>query len=328
MAMSAHRTLLLFASGCSWAMGAAPYDEAETLKFANLAVAAYCGYPHQTDEVLEKWSCGPACDALPGMTSVRALVTGTRLDDAFGFVGKLDGVCVASFRGTTNLPGWIIDLQSGFHSYLEDYGIPCRHGGRRCQVGTGWMKNYRNLRPILLGNLSEIGCGPGSDIMFAGHSLGAATAAIGMFDLKNQGYNVLESYNFGSPRAGDHTFAAAFNAAFGEGHVKRITHYYDPVPRLPPTLLNYHHLPTEVYYDEVWSDGYKVCDSSGEDSSCGSDQWWNVPLMISYCVAGTITRGNCDHLTYLNGVLPYKMDGESCTSSVSSVAPASPELVV
>ena len=52
----------------------------------------------------------------------------------------------------------------------------------------------------------------------------------------------------------------------------RLTHHKDPVPHVPFEEWDFHHQPTEVFYDEA-SDGYTLCDSSGEDPLC-SDQYW------------------------------------------------------
>jgi hypothetical protein len=64
-----------------------------------------------------------------------------------------------------------------------------------------------------------------------------------------------------------------------------VVHYADIVPHLPPKLLSFVHVPTEVWYDEP-STSYKVCDGSGEDPTCSDSLL--APISIS------------DHLEYLN----------------------------
>lgn len=44
-----------------------------------------------------------------------------------------------------------------------------------------------------------------------GHSLGGAVAVLAMVDLVDLGWTVHEAYTFGMPRAGDATFARAFD---------------------------------------------------------------------------------------------------------------------
>lgn len=289
------------------------YSEDTALKYAQLSVAAYCGYPQSPNELVESWQCGPACDAVPGMKSVRVVRT-EEDDDAFAFVGKLDNQCVLSFRGTTNFAGWVLDIEDIASVELSKYGVDCSFEGKQCKVGLGWIKNYRNIAGYLLGNLSDIGCNPGSSITVTGHSLGAAQAGIAMMDLNNRGYSIDQTYTFGQPRIGDETFVSAFKAAFGTQRVMRVTHYYDPVPHLPPRGLGFSHVPQEVFYQRKTSDGYHVCDASGEDKA-GADQFYDVPLLITECLTKQVVSSSCDHLTYLKGVLPYNLDGESCAQS-------------
>ena len=152
-----------------------------------------------------------------------------------------------------------------------------------------------------------------------GHSLGAAEAVLAMFDLGQMGFNIKPTYTFAGPRVGNSAFAGAFNQAFGN-RVQRVTHYYDPVPHLPTTQMGYRHIAPEVFFEEHWSDGYTSCLSSGEDPKC-ADQFWDVALMASNCIAGEAFQGGtCDHLTYYNdGFLGYHMDGESCADQLRSV---------
>jgi len=244
------------------------------------------------------------------MESVRVVRT-PQYDDAFAFVGKLKDECVLSFRGTTNFAGWALDIEAASHTDLNGWGIECSFDGKPCQVGLGWVKNYYNIADHVLGNLSDIGCGPGSTITVTGHSLGAAEAGVAMFDLNAKGFTIGQTYTFGQPRIGDKTFAQAFAALFGTQRVMRVTHYYDPVPHLPPSALGFVHVPQEVFYERESADGYHVCDGSGEDNDCAG-KFWNGVYMVSDCLA----RGtNCDHLTYMKGLLPFKMDGESCAGA-------------
>jgi len=52
---------------------------------------------------------------------------------------------------------------------------------------------------------------------------------------------------FGSPRVGDILFAAAYESVLGQ-KTWRVTHAHDVVPSVPPRLVGFHHVPTEVFY--------------------------------------------------------------------------------
>jgi len=51
----------------------------------------------------------------------------------------------------------------------------------------------------------------------------------------------------------------------------RLTHHKDPVPHLPFESWGFHQNPIEVFYNQKQT-SYKLCNLSGEDSSC-SDQY-------------------------------------------------------
>ena len=65
---------------------ATQYSQDEALLWANIAAAAYCGYPKTSTASLEAWDCGPMCDAVAGMTDVRQIVQYEN-NDAYAFVG-------------------------------------------------------------------------------------------------------------------------------------------------------------------------------------------------------------------------------------------------
>jgi hypothetical protein len=130
-----------------------------------------------------------------------------------------------------------------------------------------------------------------------------------MWDLHAAGIPLAVGYTFGQPRVGDETFAKAFTAAGLRQW--RVTHDRDPVVHLPPEALGFYHTATEVYYPGLASQGYTVCDGSGEDDNC-ADQWWNVPDMILDCLEDG--EKHCDHLTYLWNARTAYLDDTSCSN--------------
>lgn len=257
---------------------------------------------------------------------MRAIESG-KSNDAFAYIAKVtdnpgfNGDCLAIFRGTSDLAGWLEDLKSAVLVDLVDqYGgktYDCSYGGKDCQVGDGFLANYNSLADSLKGNLSDIGCTPGTKLSITGHSLGAAEAAIAMFDLKHEGYDVIETYTFGQPRVGDDVFVSAFEQEFANIDTFRITHSDDPVPHLPFEFMGFTHLNTEVYYKKDVSDGHVICDGSGEDSSCSNKRSAEVPLAVITC--GTDPSA-CAHLDYMAEVKTISMDGSSCTETSEAVS--------
>jgi len=285
----------------------AEYNESRALTYAYLSTAAMCSYPTTANNSdLINWSCGPACDAVSGMTNVFAINSG-ETNDAFVFGGKLNGECTLVFRGTTDLAGWLQDLKSATLVDLDG----CSYQGQTCQVGDGFLSNYRSLEAFILGNLTSIGCGVSDPLFVTGHSLGAAEAAIAMFDLTAKGYNIAKSYTFGQPRVGDSLFASAFEQSLQSAEPWRISHGEDPVVHLPFESMHFRHITTEVYYAKDVVDGFTLCDASGEDPSCANSQ--SSKLVTSALICATQPR-KCAHLTYMAEQKPFLMNGDVCSN--------------
>jgi len=296
----------------------AAYNEDKALMYAYMCGASQCSSPKRSNDNLLKWECGPACDAVPGVTDV--FVVNKTVDDAFVFGGKITNAkfsranqCFLVFRGTSNTQGWIQDLKSLTLASLPKAGIPCSHAGKSCNVGSGFLTNYLDLAPGIKSGLKRIGCDETQSLAITGHSLGASEAVIAMFDLKNEGYDVIESYTFGQPRTGDAVFTAAFEADFAAIEPFRVTHSNDPIPQTPFTSSGFQHITTEVYYKDTSKEGYEICDG-GEDQSCADSR------SSEFITAGLVCATNpkkCAHLTYLQPKMTVSLDGSSCASSLS-----------
>lgn len=289
------------------ALSRAEFEEDRALTYAYLSTAAMCSYPATKDNSdLVSWSCGPACDAVPGMSDVFAINSG-ETNDAFVFGGKLNGECTLVFRGTSDIAGWLEDLKS---SKLVDLK-GCSYKGKMCQVGDGFLSNYKSLQSHIVGNLTGIGCDASQPLVVTGHSLGAAEAAIAMYDLKAQSYDIVRTYTFGQPRVGDATFAKAFEQDFASAEPWRITHAEDPVPHLPFEFMGFKHMTTEVWYKNEMVDGFKKCDASGEDPSCANSQSSKVAAAGKACASD---RYKCAHLNYMTANKTILMNGDNCTN--------------
>jgi predicted lipase len=171
---------------------------------------------------------------------------------------------VLVFRGTEplSLTDWIKD-DLDFPKLKPTHFTNCDN----CMVHAGFYDSYMVLRPGILSAFAQLGILPGSTVWVTGHSLGAAMASIAMFDLQGQGYHVQQSYTFGQPRVGNAAYYAAFTSQLGAAGEFRVVHNCDPVPHLPLQLMGFHHVATEVWYDEG-QEHFSICDGSGEDPAC------------------------------------------------------------
>jgi len=160
-----------------------------------------------------------------------------------------------------------------------------------------------SIADVIRGNLSEIGCGR-KTLTITGHSMGAAMAMLAMIDLKNHGYQMAPTYNFGSPRVGNAALAAVLDTSFD---VFRITHNKDPAPHMPPVVTPFMHTATEIFYDGNFTGGnYTIGDSTGEDPN-GSNRYAGLTDMPAMALSSS------KHLEYFYDVTGFRMDGESCS---------------
>jgi predicted lipase len=101
---------------------------------------------------------------------------------------------------------------------------------------------------------------PDYEVKTTGHSLGAALANLTAMSLIKDGI-ATSMTNFGSPRVGNVQYCSLADSKFPNKY--RMTHFRDMVPHVPPHgyPLNYHHVSTEYYEDDLGS--IKKCDGSG-----------------------------------------------------------------
>ncbi|GJP40573.1 hypothetical protein CLOM_g237 [Closterium sp. NIES-68] len=117
------------------------------------------------------------------------------------------------------------------------------------KVHDGFLDGYKSVKPRLILLLKAILSASKEkyQVMVTGHSLGGALSTLFTYDLaqsdlkKQYNFN-LSLYNFGSPRVGNHAFAARFNQLVGDSW--RIANDLDIVPRVP--YVFYKHVATGV----------------------------------------------------------------------------------
>jgi hypothetical protein len=245
------------------------------------AGAAYCHESYLTP----KWDC-VFCKDAPNTNATTFYAKST---DMFGFVGYVaaappatattnnnnnnnnndnsNGWIVLSFRGTEplSIKDWLDDLN---FAQQKEYANQNCSG---CAVHRGFHDAWSSVKAQVYGLLQPLLTAyPNAMLHVTGHSLGASVALLAavelQLELKIAAHRV---YTFGLPRVGNKQFAAFANSLLRVAGttVYRVTHYADPVVRLPPTLFGYKHTAREVWYNEA-NTNYRVCDGSGEDRHC------------------------------------------------------------
>jgi len=198
--------------------------------------------------------------------------------DASGFIGYNPqfNEIVISFRGSSSLQNWILNLQF--------YKSQTPFGGGSGGVASGFYSFWLALRSQVTTALEAlVKAHPTSNIYTTGHSLGAAAASLAAVDLMvNYGYNKILVRSYGEPRVGDSTFSRFANGVVGQ--YMRMTHNDDIVVHLPPAAFNFNHETQEIWNT---NSGYAQCSTTnGEDGSCSD----SVPVW-DFSVS--------DHLSYM-----------------------------
>jgi hypothetical protein len=116
-----------------------------------------------------------------------------------------------------------------------------------CLVHTGFYASWGEVsKEVLAGVRAAKAANPTYKVVVTGHSLGGAVATLAAAYIRKAGF-AADLYTFGSPRVGNILFARYITQQTGSEY--RITHTDDPVPRLPPIILNYAHVSAEYWID-------------------------------------------------------------------------------
>jgi predicted lipase len=167
-----------------------------------------------------------------------AVAAMTKNTNIFGLMGRSTArrTAFVSFRGTSDAPDWLADLDAipAAYSRLPNFG----------QVHTGFQDVYDLVRASIAANLATATAGC-DQILITGHSLGAALAVLAAPDVfRNMPPNKIEPrlITFAGPRVGLSDFVESFNADIESCF--RVVNFLDIVPLVPPAP--YVHVGAEI----------------------------------------------------------------------------------
>jgi triacylglycerol lipase len=179
---------------------------------------------------------------LTAMTSPHPAVAAmTKNTDIFGLMGhnRTTRTAFVSFRGTSDVEGWLADLDAIPDAYLPVSGFG--------QVHAGFQDVYELVQKNIAANLAAATAGC-DQILITGHSLGAALAVLAAPDVfRSMPPNTIEPrlITFAGPRVGLIDFVDAFNAAIESCF--RVVNFLDVVPYVPPAP--YVHVGAQITVD-------------------------------------------------------------------------------
>eukprot|EP01138_Halocafeteria_seosinensis_P003081 gb/GECG01003149.1/.p1 GENE.gb/GECG01003149.1/~~gb/GECG01003149.1/.p1 ORF type:complete len:313 (+),score=31.07 gb/GECG01003149.1/:1-939(+) len=261
----------------------AEYSQSTAIEYVWMSAAAYC-----SSQSIQSWNCGKPCEQIP-MSGITVAYDSKLNVQAYVGRRQDSGDVVVSFRGTEpkSLKDWIDDFK---YAKMSPFNETCSGG---CKVHSGFYDSYHSLRSQILSGFRQLEVTTSTAVHITGHSLGAAMATVAAYDLKITGYNVVQGFTFGDPRVGNKAFSQAFSRTLGQSTVYRVTHWRDPVPHLPLELMDFYHVPTEVWYNSD-SSSFQVCDGSGEDGQCSDSLDFDTSISDHLHYINIPISGSCD----------------------------------
>ncbi|KAF1945087.1 alpha/beta-hydrolase [Clathrospora elynae] len=206
------------------------------------ASAAYCS--NNYDSPGDQIQCASGNCPLVQNADSTTVIEYSRVEtptDVTGFVAvdHTNELIIVSFRGSQSIDAWRTNLD--FDTTPTDIcpGCTAHHG-----FWNSWTDARDRVLPAVKQTYAAF---PTYKISVTGHSLGAAIATLAAAGLRNVGYTVA-LYNFGSPRIGGSNINAYISNQPGGNY--RVTHWNDPVPRLPLLTMGYVHISPEYYINK------------------------------------------------------------------------------
>lgn len=124
---------------------------------------------------------------------------------------------------------------------------PCRKRNTDSHTSyNSWLEARTGVLAALKATASAY---PSNRVIVVGHSLGGAIADVAAAEIRNAGTDA-DLYTYGAPRIAPSTLSDYITNQNKGGNF-RVTHYDDPVPRLPPRAFGYVHISPEYYIDTV-----------------------------------------------------------------------------
>jgi triacylglycerol lipase len=185
-----------------------------------LAQLSYEDEPEKIESIATQWHL----QIVSAITPLAATIL--PLPHTRGLVLEGSGIRFVVFAGTDPfvLANWV-----------SDFDFPIEGG-----IHKGFAQALEAAWPTVKSALTQSGAA--ARVWFVGHSLGAALAALAAKRANNElGTEAEAIYTFGMPRAGDATFAAAYEQVLG-ARTFRLVHGDDIVASVPPAALHFRHV--------------------------------------------------------------------------------------
>lgn len=185
-----------------------------------------------------------------------------------------------AYRGSENIVNWINNIRIKFTYPYSSYP--------EAGISSGFYQSFQVIYQDVINAIIETSYKyKTNNVMITGHSLGGISTLLAVdLKLNYPRYEINSLVTFGSPRIGNPDFVEMFKKLQIKSY--RVTHYYDIVPHLPQERFGYKHIPSEIWYNEDFTQYINCDDNNDEDEKCSNSC---APL---HCTSID------DHMIYLN----------------------------
>ncbi|OCH85126.1 alpha/beta-hydrolase [Obba rivulosa] len=230
--------------------------------------AAYCPISQ-----VATWTCGPSCDALPGVEVLASGGDNEEIPDFFIAHDTSTNTIVVAHQGTDpdNLLSDLNDVEIA-KSNLNSTLFP--NAGSDIEVHDGFQDTQGRTADLVLSTvLSALSSSGATEVEVTGHSLGAAVASLDAVMLKMHLPSdvSITTTVFGLPRAGNQAWADLVDSLLGSSFA-HISNQHDPVPIVPGQFLGFQHPSGEAHITDVASSGQATIEACpGQENEHCSD---------------------------------------------------------
>lgn len=214
--------------------------------FEQFAAASYCKSNNNVTADGSKLTCPshncPLVEA-DNVTTVHEFQNSGLLTGVTGYIAvdHTLSLTILAFRGSHSLRNWAADL---------DFALIPTDICPQCFCHQGFYNSWLEARSGVLAAIKTTASTyPTNRVVVVGHSLGGAIADIAAAEIRKAGTDA-DLYTYGAPRIAGPALSEYITKQNKGGNF-RVTHYDDPVPRLPPRALGYVHISPEYYIDTV-----------------------------------------------------------------------------
>ncbi|KAI0345760.1 alpha/beta-hydrolase [Trametopsis cervina] len=231
--------------------------------FIQFARAAYC-----PSSKIQNWSCGQACDALPGVDITLTGGDGNSVQLFFvGYWSDQNSIVVAH-EGTDPV-AFLSDL-TGIKFFKKDFDQTLFPGIDAAVEGhDGFVDEHAKTASTILAEVKRlISSKNAATVLCIGHSLGGALAELdSLFFTMNLPSSIhVKGVTFGTPRVGNAQYAAFFDSQVPD--FQRVNHDHDPIPIVPGRFLGFSHVHGEVHLSDNGPAVACLGDDDSTDSQC------------------------------------------------------------